>query len=87
MDSVKKESILFLSRMAERQIDSNLLKIEHLHQYTNIVKHISGVQTLKPLSQVEQLLQYVNFDVFNDYPALRAELDGLSKQIDFSKEK
>lgn len=82
MDLIKKDAILFLTQMAERRIDNRILKIEHLSQYTALVKHVAGVHTLQPLSRVEHILKYVNLDVFNDFPALRAEIDGLVKQVD-----
>lgn len=75
MEKLRKEVIVFLSKMAERRINS--IPLDSLHTYTTVVKHISGVDVITPFEDIEHRLKYIDVDVFKDYPNIKESVEAL----------
>lgn len=75
MDLLRKETIDFLSQIAERK--TKQIPLESIHHYTSIVKHVSGAHLLKPISKVNDQLRYIEIKHFEGFPTLKAEIQGL----------
>lgn len=70
---VKKEAILFLSQMAERRVNEQVVPLDKVHLYTGIVKHFADVQPLD-IEKLSSALQYISEEAFKGYPELQSEV-------------
>ncbi|MBM25348.1 MAG: hypothetical protein CL760_06595 [Chloroflexi bacterium] len=75
---IKKESILFLSKMAERRINEQIIPLDKVHLYTNIVKHFSDIQPLN-IENLSSTLQYIKEEAFKGYPELQSEISAAKR--------